>query len=1195
MKIVIKYILSTGLQLSLGSALLTMSQSSVAAISQSPLLLTSGNVPGNLALVPSVEFPTVISIANIGNYNNNSIYTGYFDSAKCYDYIEESINHPYFGHVASGKASGGGYFTPVNTDFEKNKSCAGKWSGNYLNWATTQTIDPFRKALTGGYRVLDIEGKTILEKATRASRSSYFGERRIDSADLAKKLTPYKSAFNGSLNNGNNYQKNKTLNISNDYYSVRVEVCKAGLLEDNCKPYKNYWKPEGLIQEYSNDIKYSVLSYLNIDGNNQKGGVLRSAQKFVGEKTKSPNNPNPIDNANKEWDPITGILKPNPDDGAENSGVINYINKFGELTNTHKSNDPVSELYYAALRYFHGAPNVSSWSSTTNEAQKDKFPVITDWSGKDPIQYACQKNVILGIGDVNTHSDHVKPQTSDKFPVGADVIKKYTDKVLSLEGTGKTSDQVPFNGNSNSAHIAGLAYYANTNDIRSDFAGKQTISTYWVDVREDQVLKGKNDNQYWLAAKYGGFKVPSNYSFGTSLQSGWWNSGDTLQPNSGPAMARPNNFFVASDATRMVEGLKQAFAQIASEIQITTTSLASNSTRLDTNTAVFQSRVDSRDWSGDLYARKVLSSGQVESSPTWSASEKLNKTSYSNRNIFTTSENKGIVFSYSSLSTEQKDYLKNPNDTNKTLEARINYLRGDRTNEKTDTDKSKLFRQRGSVLGDIVNSDPQYVHNQDYGYSNISWSTSGSSIGETYKAFREANKNRKPFVLVGANDGMLHAFDATLGEESSGKELFAFIPNAVIPNLKNLSDPNYIHRYYVDGTPRVADAWLGASIGWKTLAVGSTGAGGKSIFALDVTNPNSMSKDNVLWEFTHANLGYTIGQPAIVALPNGKFAVIVTSGYNESEPTSAHVWALDAADGRVISQIELKDGGNLGTPLVVDLDNNKIADFIYAGDTKGNLWKIKISSNGSLEKLPLLFTTKGGRPITSPLTSALDKDGKHVILFGTGSFYKVGDNEIPITPSIEALYGIIDQEENKTIKHTNLLKQKIIKQDYLYDQTLRAVSNEKMTSNHKGWYLELVSLNQSNNPVAKGERVVAKADVRSDRVIFTTFTPSADPCAYGGSSTIFSIDLASGSRLNYTFFDINKDGVINDGDILRENGQPDIPWSGTSDASDGVIKGVTSLYKWLCFAGSSGNPRCIPVAGSQRFGRNSWHEVRSDD
>ena len=143
--------------------------------------------------------------------------------------------------------------------------------------------------------------------------------------------------------------------------------------------------------------------------------------------------------------------------------------------------------------------------------------------------------------------------------------------------------------------------------------------------------------------------------------------------------------------------------------------------------------------------------------------------------------------------------------------------------------------------------------------------------------------------------------------------------------------------------------------------------------------------------------------------------------------------------------------------------------------------------------------------------------------------------------------------------------------------------------------MELVSLNQSNNPVAKGERVVAKADVRSDRVIFTTFTPSADPCAYGGSSTIFSIDLASGSRLNYTFFDINKDGVINDGDILRENGQPDIPWSGTSDASDGVIKGVTSLYKWLCFAGSSGNPRCIPVAGSQRFGRNSWHEVRSDD
>src|SRR5690606_21056925 len=255
------------------------------------------------------------------------------------------------------------------------------------------------------------------------------------------------------------------------YYSVRVEVCKnENLLEANCVRYGNNWKPEGLLQRYANDIRYSAFSYLNIDGNGRNGGVLRAQQKYIGQTMRQPGVSGASTNPDAEWSPTTGIIYINPHgDSTGNSGVINYINKFGELTNVHKSNDPVSELYYTAIRYFKNQGNVAAYSNTTQESQKDKFPVITNWS--DPIQYACQKNVILGIGDVNTHYDHDVPHTDDTLNVGA-----YTKKVFSLEGINKTSSN-QFLSNGNSAHIAGLAYYANTTDIRSTIPGKQTVST----------------------------------------------------------------------------------------------------------------------------------------------------------------------------------------------------------------------------------------------------------------------------------------------------------------------------------------------------------------------------------------------------------------------------------------------------------------------------------------------------------------------------------------------------------------------------------------------------------------------------------------------------------------------------------------------------------------------------------------------
>lgn len=1209
----------TGFVLSLCMALASTSAS--ATISQTPLLLGGGGVPGNLVLTPSVEFPTVISVANIEDtYSQNTTYAGYFDSAKCYTYTKQQITVAVFGTISA--ADGGGYFRPSRFATD----CAGEWSGNYLNWATTQTIDPFRKALTGGYRVVDTESQTILEKATRSSRNSYFPDRSLPKA-LSYSVSPYNNQdiTSSVINGSTDFQKNKAVKITtskttcnnqgkqcktkttNDYYTVRVEVCVAGLLESNCVKYGNNYKPEGLIQQYSDNIRYSVFGYVTEDGNTRNGGVLRAQQKYVGARKKTPDVSGDQDNTAKEWNPDTGIFITDPnsnDTTTGNSGVINYINKFGELTNKHKSNDPVSELYYAAIRYLKNQGNIASWSNITNEDQRDKFPVITTW--EDPIQYACQKNVILGIGDVNTHYDHDVPAGGDTLNVN-----DYTQKVFTLEGIG-TAPTAQFNGNGNSAYIAGLAYYANTQDIRPQMAGTQTASTHWVDVRENKELKSKNKNQYWLAAKYGGFKVPDNYVLGTALtDSAWWTSNEYLETGD----KRPDNFYVASDANKMIASLTKAFAQIANEIESTTASLASNSTRLDTDTAVFQSRLNSTHWSGDLLAKTISSDGSVASTATWSAADKLDART-SARNILTIApanttsstgpwiSTTGSTFTWSGLTSTQKATLQNTDETDSTLaQQRLDYLRGDRTKEISVSNQTLPFRMRGSILGDIVNSDPQYSSDEDFGYGNLAWS---NGAGSAYKTFRTTTKStRTPLIVVGANDGMLHGFNASMTGNDMGSELFAIVPNAAFTNLINLTDPAYSHRYFVDGTPRIADAYINSS--WKTLVAATTGAGGKSVFVVDVTDPSNVSSNSVLWEFSHPAMGYTMGQPSIVALPNGKFGVVVSSGYHDTAPTEGHVWVLDAADGSIIKDFTIPSAGNLGQPLATDTNYDRVADRIYTADTLGNVWRLDLktsTANGwgaptSLNDAPLFIAKDGSgnrQAITAPLNSAFNNKGEHMVLFGTGSFYRTGDNEIPDDPNIDSFYGVIDKGSAIDGRST-LLAQTVIKEATVEGNLVRAISNNALTT-EKGWYLDLVGLAEDGSSVAKGERVIAKASVRSEQVTFTSMTPNDDPCASGGTSMIMTTDLSSGSRLTSVYYDANGDGVLNSSDTTTIDGE-EIPWSGIGDPDDGVVKGVSNISDgagggWLCYAGSNGaDPVCIKVAGSLNQGRQSWREIRT--
>ncbi|HUD96775.1 MAG TPA: hypothetical protein VMO24_04480, partial [Woeseiaceae bacterium] len=617
-------------------------------VSQTPLYLGGGNVPGNLTLVPSVEWPTVNSVANLGEYDESRSYSGYFDPNKCYGYSYSSTE-------------ANRHFYP--TGWTVNHRCVGQWSGNFMNWAATQTIDPFRSVLTGGYRVRDTATETWLEKARHDGQggTNIYPNRRIPaSGNLSTMMagaTPFGFAnwmrmriegrgveMRFRLNDDDvnldltAYNPAAPVNDDDAYVvSIRVKVCVAGLLESNCRAYPGgASKPEGLIQQYADELRIGVFGYLNDSNMLRDGGVLRARQKFVGPTMIVPGSGEGA-NPNMEWDPNTGILLQNPDPsdasataGAfgitiDNSGAINYLNKFGQLTsNNHKSIDPVSELYYTALRYLKNQGNVPQYSTIPGNTgvnaatAADRFPVIGTWD--DPIQYACQKNVILGIGDVYTHRDKNLPGSSysaDEPAKPAAVssdntvnVVTETASVAAMEGIGINNN--PFTGRQNSAFIAGLAWDAHTRDIRPDLPGTQTVSTHWVDVLEAQSLEPPTRNQYYLATKYGGFLAPDDFDPDThtgALPLDWWHSnGETLTSFGRGAtpdvvsFPRPDNYYVAGEADQMVESLTKAFARISAELRSSASSVAANSTRLGSDTAVFQASFDSTNWSGELQA-----------------------------------------------------------------------------------------------------------------------------------------------------------------------------------------------------------------------------------------------------------------------------------------------------------------------------------------------------------------------------------------------------------------------------------------------------------------------------------------------------------------------------------------------------------------------------------------------------------------
>lgn len=482
---------------------------------------------------------------------------------------------------------------------------------------------------------------------------------------------------------------------------------------------------------------------------------------------------------------------------------------------------------------------------------------------------------------------------------------------------------------------------------------------------------------------------------------------------------------------------------------------------------VYATQFSSQDWSGQL--SKTLLSANGQATEQWNIQTANQSLSPSSRKIVMAAPSNTSTglkdFTWSNLGTSlQPPFNINPdslvNAQDGRGEQRVAYIRGDRSGE---GDLTPSFRKRNArtVFGDIVNSSPAVVGTPTYlAYlaDAIENPQGNRTTYKGYAAFREANKKpatgnttgRREMIYVGGNDGMLHGFNT-----STGQEEFAFVPTEVIKNLYRLTGQNYSgagHRYFVDGSPVVRDVYFGDTEGWRTVLIGTLRAGGRAMFALDITNPQQIK---LLWEFDtskDADLGYTFAQPEIVRLHTGEWAVLQANGYDSANDRAA-LLIIGIKSGNLIKKITVPTitENNVTLPnglsSVRGADNNGdgLVDYAYAGDLQGNMWRFDLVRASDSTDTPtsgdpfsrtnteVASTTKDHFKLAygdRPLFVARDKAGKrqpitiqpslvrhpssygYLVLFGTGKYFEASDASVDTSRAM-SLYGIWDRKTKR--------------------------------------------------------------------------------------------------------------------------------------------------------------------------------------
>ncbi|MGP6431976.1 pilus assembly protein [Pseudomonas paraglycinae] len=726
-----------------------------------------------------------------------------------------------------------------------------------------------------------------------------------------------------------------------------------------------------------------------------------------------------------------------------------------------------------------------------------------------PIQYRCQKNYGVVITDGLPTYDRTFPNND---PLGGSRLPNW-------DGINNDGNNLNGDGEGDTLYLDDIAKFAFDIDMRStgtDAAGKS-----WNAVD----FPRQNMNTYTV---------------------GFTASNDMLSDAADYGQGR---YYQATDSAGLNAALSSALSDITSKAGSGGSGVASGTT-LASGTSYFQTSYDPKDWRGTIKSFGFNSAGAVNTSAVlWTTDTAIvpgaTAPTYQSWN---TLNNAAVTLAYGNFSPAQQTVISQGLPVGISGIDLVEWSKG--------TNKAGL-KVRSVLLGDIINSPLVLASPTEKTASDLA----GDTTYSTYLTTKASNMNAS--LVVNANDGFVSVINS-----ANGTRRYAYMPSSVLPSLRLIADPNYVngvsHKFLVDGQIGVFDAQFGTA--WKTLAIGGTGAGGKSFYGLQLFDASAGNVIRALWEVSAPatastsnafnDLGYAYARPEVARLADGRWAAFIANGYGSNSGVAA-LYVLDVRDGSLIKKIVIDstETTNGLSSVKLRVNSQNVVQAAYGGDLKGRLWKFDLSATSSdswgvaFSGRPL-FTTAGGatQPITAQPLLADNALGGKQIFVGTGKFNETADKT---NKDLQAFYSVWDADGGSGQITVSSLQAQAITGVFSGStgQFVTTSQNDTTYPAEKGWYLPLVY-----NNALTGERVINQASLVLGRIVFTTASvDTTDPCSSFGTGKLIELDAFSGKMLNYAVLDTNADGAVDSNDTISSG----VVFTGGIPTLNAIVNGAS--------------------------------------
>ncbi|MEO0316511.1 MAG: type fimbrial biosis protein PilY1 [Pseudomonadota bacterium] len=656
-------------------------------------------------------------------------------------------------------------------------------------------------------------------------------------------------------------------------------------------------------------------------------------------------------------------------------------------------------------------------------------------------------------------------------------------------------------------------------------------------------------------------------------------------------------YFSARSPEALARALGSAMEGIRASVGAASSAATSSQQPVPGEDLLYAARYRTVFWDGDLEARRIsASAGNLSLQLEWSAASLLDRMSDGDSDTrlllmpSATSASGLKEFRWSVMNGGEQALFNNlcpGNGTRRlsqcaTMDAAqqpqangrrlVDYLRGQRGNEDQPDHMLRLFRRREHVMGAATNASPLHVGQPPFRYAD-----------DNYGEFRDVlAANRRRMVYLPANDGMLHAFDAT-----NGQEQWAFMPSSVLPDLWHIADSNWSNdfRYLNDGTPIAGDicptmpAASCAAAQWRTLVVSGLGAGGRAYYALDVTQPD---RPALLWQFDvnrEPNLGLAMGRPLIAKRRDGRWVVVIASGYANVNPGNGHgmLFVLDAWSGELLSRIDTGSGSASAPAGLAQLnawvDNtlDNTAARLYGGDLLGNVWRFDIDT-GTATLLARLDYGGRAQPVTTRPELTLQRIGNRqvsLVTVATGKLLGLSDVD---DKSVQSVYTFRDDLGGQGPGQLQGSARMVQQQLFVSGLDERTVSVRAVDwTQSDGWYLNL------DTEPGSGERVTLDPEQHLGVLRVIANVPDSAPCQPQAKAWVYQFDVFSGSHLPI------EGGTV----VARKLGQQGM----ISGAKTVWIDGRTTALLTDEAGTLTAMPGAAPATAASTLRRVSWREL----